>query len=89
MEETFDLMAAGKLRPNHNGHYIVENVQVGGKFREPKIEFVTPLAQDIEMAKSELKSMTKKTGTNMARRRRAYKSLKDFLMRPPGIPGYK
>ena len=51
-----------------------------------------PLAKGIELAKSELKMMAKKTGTNMAKRRRvefAYKSRKDFSMRQLGILGYK
>ena len=79
-------MAEGKLRPNHNGHLIVENVQVGGKSREPNLELVTPLAQYTEMAKNELKSIAKKMGKNMAKRRRAefaYKSRKDLLMWTP------
>ena len=32
----------GKVRPNHNGHYIVEDIQTGGKARQPPIKFVTP-----------------------------------------------
>ena len=50
----FTLMAEGKLRPNHKGHYIVHNKQKGDGVKEPEIKWVTPLAQDIELAKSEL-----------------------------------
>ena len=52
----FQRMAEGKVRPNHKGHYIVEEIQVGSGSREPEINFVTPVAQDIELAKSELKA---------------------------------
>ena len=74
----FALTAEGKLRPNRN---IVENVQVGSG--HPGINFVTPLAKDIELAKSELKMMAKRRRVQFA-----YKSRKDFSMRPLGIPGY-
>jgi len=47
-------MAEGKVVPNHKGHYIVENVQTGGDSQQPAVRFVTPIAQDIELAKSEL-----------------------------------
>ena len=50
------LMAEGKLRPNHEGLFLVDRVQTGRGSKEPKINFVTPIAQDIEMAKSELKN---------------------------------
>ena len=48
-------MAEGKLRPNNKGHYIVESTLTGNGSTEPEIKFVTPIAQDIELAKSELK----------------------------------
>ena len=51
----FALMAEGKVRPNHKGHYVVEDKQVGSGSREPEIKFVTPIAQAVELAKSELK----------------------------------
>lgn len=47
-------MAGGKVRPKHKGHYIVEHGQTGGHSRQPGIKLVTPVAQDIELAKSEL-----------------------------------
>lgn len=49
-------MVEGKVRPNHRGHYIVEKVQTGGESRRPEIRFFTPVAQDIELAKSEIKA---------------------------------
>jgi len=33
----------------------VEDMQVGGQPEEPKLKLVTPVAQDIELAKSQLK----------------------------------
>lgn len=48
-------MSEGKKRLNHKGHYIVDRSQIGGAAEEPEIKFVTPIAQDIELAKSELK----------------------------------
>jgi len=53
-------MAEGKVIPNHKGHYIVSDVQTGGDSRVPDIRFVTPVARDIELAKSELKSDNKR-----------------------------
>lgn len=51
----FQRMAEGKIRPNRKGHWVVETIQDGGASREPDIKFVTPVAQDIQLAKSELK----------------------------------
>ena len=51
----FRRMADGKLRPNPKGKYVVDTNQTGGSSREPSLRFVTPLAQDVELAKSELK----------------------------------
>ena len=48
-------MAEGKIRPNHKGHWVVETIQDGVESRAPEIIFVTPVAHDIELAKSELK----------------------------------
>ena len=48
-------MAEGKLRPNPGGKYSVNGNQSGGGSREPMVRFVTPLAQDVELAKSELR----------------------------------
>lgn len=52
----FQRMAEGKVRPNHKGHYIVEHVQEGGESGKPEIKFVTSVARDIELSKSELKN---------------------------------
>lgn len=52
-------MAEGKLRPNYKGQYIVGKEQSGGTVREPTIQFVTPIAQAVELAKSELKEVYK------------------------------
>lgn len=49
-------MSEGKKRSNHKGHYIVDQSQSGGGAQEPEIKFVTPIAQDIELAKSDLKN---------------------------------
>ena len=53
-------MAEGKSKRNSKGQYIVEDVQMGGASREPSIKFVTPIARDIEIAKSELKKIKRK-----------------------------
>ena len=91
----FQRMAEGKIRPNHKGHYIVDDMQVGSGAREPTIRFVTPVAQDIELAKSKLKRERYSQGSKTIRKRRrgdssetADKRRKDFSMRPPGIPAY-
>lgn len=52
----FQRMAEVKVKPNHRGHYIVTDVQSGGDTTTPEIKFVTPVAQDVEMAKSEIKA---------------------------------
>ena len=53
-------MAEGKIRPNHKGHWIVEEIQVGGQPEEPPLKLVTPVARDIELVKSELAEETMK-----------------------------
>lgn len=50
----FRRMAEGKSRPNHKGHWIVKEIQVGGQPEETILKLVTPVARDIELAKSEL-----------------------------------
>ena len=51
-------VSEGRVRPDHRGRYIVGS---GARWRKttymesPKVELVTPVAQAIEMAKSELK----------------------------------
>jgi hypothetical protein len=48
-------MAKGLVHPDVNGRYRVGHVQSGGtKSDEPQIQMVTPVAQAIELAKSEL-----------------------------------
>ena len=51
----FQRMAEGKGHPNAKGQCIVKQVQTGGDSKELDIKFVTPVARDIELAKSELK----------------------------------
>ena len=48
-------MAEGKLQPAFLGKYLVSAEQSGGKSNEPNVKFVTPVAQAVELAKSELK----------------------------------
>ena len=69
----FQKMAEGKIQPDRNGRYIVENVQQGGASRDSSISFVTPVARDIELAKSELKDNKRRTpdqGQRVYKRRR-------------------
>ncbi|OOZ42658.1 hypothetical protein BOW37_12780 [Solemya velum gill symbiont] len=47
-------MVAGKLRPNDRGNYHVATIQTGGNGVKPTIKMVTPTAQAVEIAKSEL-----------------------------------
>ena len=57
----FQRMAEGKLKRNHNGHYVIEKIEPSEeqKSTSPTIKFVTPVAQAVEMAKSELKRKRK------------------------------
>ena len=64
-------MADGKTRRNDKGHYIVGDVQKGGVSRELEIKFVTPVARDIEIAKSELKDDKR---DEAIRRKKSYKT---------------
>ena len=96
----FQRMAEGKIRPNHDGHYIVEEIRTGGKARQPPIKFVTPADRDIALTSSQL-NIKKRGGkpkirwvtstaqdVAMAKSELKKKSKKDFTMRPPGIPVY-
>ena len=62
-EQHFLDVSAGLVHPDHKGRYIVGS---GSRWRPsshqqtPKVELVTPVAQAIEMAKSELKRDGKK-----------------------------
>ncbi len=51
----FLLMSEGKLRPNKGGQYVVNEQSGGANSDKPRIKFVTPVAQAVELAKSELK----------------------------------
>ena len=55
----FTLMAKGKLRPNANGKFVVSENQSGGTTEEPSVQFVTPLAHAVELAKSEIRDEAK------------------------------
>ena len=48
--------AMGKTRPNAHGYYVVGDVQKGGEddAMKQRIRVVTPVAQAVELAKSEL-----------------------------------
>lgn len=51
----FVRMAEGKTNPDRQGHYRVDSLQSGGEDRlNTKIKVVTPVAQAVELAKSEL-----------------------------------
>ena len=84
----FQRMAEGKLKPNHKGQYVVEKIQMGGTMKEPTINFVTPVAQAVELAKSELKEVYK--GNDVARKqqkstvkRKTNQSKKDTKKKKP------
>jgi hypothetical protein len=48
-------MAKGRTRPDQKGQYPVDRVQTGGDGSSgPRIQMVTPVAQAVELAKSEL-----------------------------------
>lgn len=51
----FLLMSEGKIKPNDRGKYFVNSQSGGANSNEPRIQFVTPIAQAIELAKSQLK----------------------------------
>ena len=50
----FQRMAVGKLKPNHNEQYVVEKIQMGGSLNESPINLLTPVAQAVELAKTEV-----------------------------------
>lgn len=52
-EQHFSDLSEGRVRPDHKGRYIVGS---GTQWRSetPQVQLVTPLAQTLEMAKSEL-----------------------------------
>lgn len=55
-EQHFSDLSAGRVRPDHKGRYIVGS---GARWRPEttlKVQLVTPVAQTLEMAKSELAS---------------------------------
>lgn len=60
-------MAEGSVKPNHRGHYIVEDGQSGGDTAAPEIKFVTPVAQDVELAKSEIEAHKRLAPSHPAR----------------------
>ncbi len=61
-------MSKGKTKPDKYGHYFVDSVQRGGNNPpEPSIQFVTPTAQAVELAKSELKQQEDDRNLNKRR----------------------
>ncbi len=63
-------MSEGKVRPNKLGQYFVNSQSGGANSNEPRIKFVTPMAQAVELAKSELKEEeTGVPGSNVANKR--------------------
>ena len=85
----FRRMAEGKLKRNHKGHYVVEKVRLEEKATKPTIELVTPVAQAVEIAKSELKEVykgkslpkksKKKKTTPLSAKRSSKSTVEDFL----------
>lgn len=74
-EQHFADVSEGRVYPDHKGRYIVGS---GSRLRSdtPKLELVTPVAQTIEMAKSELKRQGEKfIRGNSKRRRQSYNQL--------------
>ena len=76
-EQHFVDVSERRVRPDHKGRYIVGS---GSRWRPtsevPKVELVTPVAQTIEMAKSELKRDGQKAiRGNAKKRRRSYNQL--------------
>ncbi|OOZ24258.1 hypothetical protein BOW32_11860 [Solemya velum gill symbiont] len=63
-------MVAGKLRPNDRGNYHVATIQTGGNGVKPTIKMVTPTAQAVEIAKSELTDERKDHKSNPVPRKR-------------------
>lgn len=54
-QQHFSDLSQGKVHPDHKGRFIVGS---GSRYKSdstPKVELVTPVAQTLEMAKSELK----------------------------------
>jgi hypothetical protein len=70
-KRNFLRMTEGKTMPNQKGQYLVNSLQSGGSGGdpEPKIKVVTPVAQAVELAKSELAREDRETAP------RIYKSV--------------
>lgn len=70
-EQHFVDVFEGRVRPDHKERYIVGS---GSRWRPsaevPKVELVTPVAQTIEMARSELKREGKKAIRGNAKKRK-------------------
>jgi len=60
-------MVSGKTRQNGRGKYVVNSNQTGGNSSDPPVKFVTPVAQAVELAKSELKEEEKYKGSTIKR----------------------
>jgi len=93
----FQLMAQGKLRPNHNGMWIVGDHQGGQAPPSVKLNYVTPTAAAVARAQSEMK-MEQKTQKSIRAVKRIGKSKpkkpiterkKPVKVRPPGKPNKK
>jgi hypothetical protein len=71
-------MARGKTRPDHTGYYLVDRVQTRGDDScHPQIQIVTPVAQAVELAISELAIENERTPKvykrKMPSKRKTYK----------------
>ena len=73
----FKRMATGSLRADYHGKYLVKGNQIGGTSSDANVKFVTPVAQAVELAKSELKE------------EKDYKGRRHALKRKIGSPGIK
>lgn len=70
-QQHFTDISEGRARPDHKGRYIVGS-GARWKTETPKVELVTPVAQTIEMAKSEL------TAPKVIRKRKRKKSFSEL-----------
>lgn len=90
----FRSMAEGKNRSNHKEHWIFEEIpQEGSGSKEPEIELLTPLFQNIAIARSVQKEKNYKLAQSHQNRRKlakkkTSKTTKNFSIRPRGKPAY-
>jgi hypothetical protein len=72
----FEDISAGRVHPDYKGRYIVgsgaqHRVQPPSEEKQPSVQLVTPVAQAIEMARSELKRENQNAARKPIRKRPA------------------